>query len=509
MSETRTTVLSAPVSTPSADAEGLRPHEMRGERLGRTLRMVTLGWFFGAVWLNATSGTPLTNYAKALNASNFQFGVLAALPFMASLLSLPGTLLIEATGKRRSIWFGCLYFQRLMWIPIALLPFWIHRTCGATNPSLAIWAFLVLIFMMHAGNAVGGPGWVGWMSDLVLPKIRGRYFARRRQWGLVSAIPAAWAAGWLLDRQARSGDPNTVLYWCAVVYLVACVFGVLDIFLFHWVPDVPTQPKKGSDLFRSWGEPLRNRNYLFFAGFVAMVIFAISFMGQFVTLFVLRQLGGDSAGHQVRGMNQITQLMLIVAPAVAQLMVYGIWGKAADRMGKRPVLIIAALGLVPVALAWCFVTRETIWLGYVLSALGGALWAGVDVVNFNIVLEFCGSASKHGSKGGTAYVGVNSVITNVAGCLGGLAAGGIAEWLRDFHWTLPAVGDFTYFHVLFVLSAVLRFLAVVIFLPFLHEPESRPTVEALRYMSSNIYNNLFGMVLQPLRAIGVVGKWGS
>jgi MFS family permease len=226
-------------------------------------------------------------------------------------------------------------------------------------------------------------------------------------------------------------------------------------------------------------------------------------MGQFLTLFVLQQLGGGADGGQVKGLNQITQLMLLIAPAIAQLLIYPVWGRAADRMGKRPILVLAALGLVPVGLGWCFVTRDTIWLGYLLAALGGALWAGIDLVNFNIVLEFSGSAGENGAKGGTAYIAINSVIINIAGCLGGFVWGAIAQWFRDLHWAVPAVGDFTCFHVLFILTALLRLLAVVAFLPGLHEPEARPTVEALRYMGSNIYNNLYNAMMQPLRLVGL------
>jgi MFS family permease len=389
-----------------------------------------------------------------------------------------------------------------MWIPIALVPLWIYKSHGDAGKPVAVIFFLVMIFMMHCGQAIGGPGWMGWMSDLVPPQIRGTYFSRRRQWGLLSAIPAAWGAGWLLDHYALTTDSAVVMTWCAVVFLVACFFGTLDIITFFWVPEVPTEPKKGSDLLRAWGEPLRDRNYLWFAGFVATLIFAISFMGQFVTLFIMRQLGADNVGGQSKGLNQITQLMLLVAPMLAQLLVFPFWGRAADRMGKRPLLVLASLGMVPVALAWCFVTRETIWLGYVLSALGGALWAGIDVANFNMVLEFSGSARKTGTKGGTAYASVNAVIINIAGCLGGLASGAIAEWLKDFHWQAPLIGDFTFFHVLFILSGILRLASVVIFLPYMHEPEARPAVEALRYMTSNIYNNLFAAVMQPLRLVG-------
>lgn len=283
---------------------------------------------------------------------------------------------------------------------------------------------------------------------------------------------------------------------------LACFFGVLDIIIFLWVPDIGTPPKKGVDLVQSWTEPLRNRNFLWFAGFTAAYVFAVAPMGQFATLFILNQLGTDG---KAAGSNQITQLMLIVAPAAAQLPFLGIWGKALDRMGKRPVLILAGLGLVPVAIGWCFVTREAIWLGYVVSALGGVLWAGVDIANFNIVLEFSGSAAKNGTRGGTAYAAANSVIVSIAGMLGGLTFGALADWMKDLNLSVPLVGQFTFFHVLFLASAVLRLLAVVVFLPSMHEPEARPAVEALRYMTSNIYNNLFAAMMQPLRLVGIAG----
>ena len=486
-------------STGEAATE-LKPHELRGQPLRRAMSTVTLAWFFGAIWLSATSGTPTTNYASALGASNFQFGVLAALPFVASFLAIPGTFLIEATGRRRLIFFISLFFQRLMWIPIALIPLWIYKTQGDSGKALAANAFLVLMFLMQCGHAFGGMGFIGWMSDLVPPGIRGAYFSRRRQWSLVSSIPAAWGAGWLLDHFALAGNAQVLLEWCSIVFLIAAFFGVLDIVIFLWVPDVATPPKKGDDLMRSWGEPLKNRNFLWFAGFAAAYVFAVAPMGQFTTLFILSQFATDG---QATGSNQITQLMLIVAPAAAQLPFLGIWGKAADRMGKRPVLILSSLGLVPVAIVWCFVTPETIWLGYLVSAAGGILWAGVDIANFNIVLEFSGSAAKNGARGGTAYAGAHLVIVSIAGMLGGLAFGLLADWTKDVNWTLPAVGQFTFFHILFLVSAVLRLLAVVVFLPAMHEPEARPTVDALNYVTSNIYNNLLAAMMQPLRIVGI------
>jgi hypothetical protein len=162
-------------------------------------------------------------------------------------------------------------------------------------------------------------------------------------------------------------------------------------------------------------------------------------------------------------------------------------------------MAIASLGLVPVGLGWCFMGPGSYWLGYALSIAGAALWTGVEVANLNYVLQFSGS--DNGENGGSAYVAVNSVIINIAGCFGGLSAGLIAKFLKDWHWNpgIPGIASIGFYEILFALSGVMRLLAAVVFLPQLVEPHAGSTVEALRFMTANIYNNLFNAILAPLR----------
>ena len=176
-------------------------------------------------------------------------------------------------------------------------------------------------------------------------------------------------------------------------------------------------------------------------------------------------------------------------------------GAAADRMGKKPLLVIASLGLVPVGLGWCFVGPTNGWLGYVLSAAGAALWAGVEVANLNLVLETGRVRHRRqtrGTRGRRATSPSTASSSTSPAASAGSPPGVIAQAPGHWHWPCP-IQDRTGYDVLFVLSGVLRLLAVVVFLPHLHEPAARPTREALRYMTANIYNNLFSAVLQPLR----------
>jgi MFS family permease len=462
----------------------------------RSMELITLGWFFGSVWLTATTGSPTTVFLKGLGATHFQFGVVAALPFIASLLSLPSSLLIERTGERKKIFLYGLYFQRLLWFPIALLPLWLVSWYGEAGAPGAMKIFLLLMFIMHAAGAAGGPAWVSWMADVVPERLRGKYFSRRRQWGLASAIPTALLAGWLLDRCAATCDSITVLRWCAILFMCAAVFGLADIHLFQYLPGVPKAPRKGSGLLKALGGPLRDRQFLWFAAFVGTLTFAVGFMQQFITLFLLdkNHVGVSSGG---------TQLMVLVVPMAAQFLALPVWGMAVDRMGKKPVLALAGLGLVPVALGWCLLGPSNLWLGFVLGAAHMVLWSGIDIANFNLVLEMSGSApAGEDSGGGSAYVAVNSVIVNVAGCMGGLVAGLIAQGLKDWSWTLLAGSKpFTFYDVLFILSGVLRLAAVVAFLPFIHEPGARSTLEALRFIAGSACSTLANVVVVPVRAV--------
>lgn len=468
----------------------------RGGELRRSLFLVSLAWAFGSIWITAVAGTPVTNCAKSLRASEFQYGLLSALPFIASLLSLPASVLTEATGQRKRIFLWALYPNRLLWIPIGLVPLWIIERYPGSE-SVAMWTFLCLTFLMHTGQAVGGPAWTSWMADIIPDRKRGSYFSRRRQVGILTALPAAFIVGWVLDAYAAPDNPRLMLWWCSAIFIAAAVFGLVDIAIFHWVPDVPRKPRGGTHLLRAMREPLRNRQFMWMAGFVAMIVFAVSFMGQYVTKYILEQLGT----RQGWSVNTVTQMMLIFAPNVAALLVIGAWGRAADRVGKKPLLAMAAIGLAPVSVGWCFVTADTAWLGYALAMLGAALWQGVDVANWNLVLETSGS-SDNGSNGGSAYAAVNAVIINVAGMLGGISAGIIAEVLRDWHWTTP-LKTFTYYDVLFIMSGALRFLAVVVFLPHIHETAARPTHEALRFITTSLYDNLFAAVQQPLKLLRI------
>src|SRR5438105_12162685 len=98
------TGMSALTLDDAAEAQSLRIGSAR-----RSLSLVTLAWVFGSVWITATAGAPYSIFAIHLKASEFQIGLLAALPFIASFASIPAGLLTDRTGKRKSIYLCSMY----------------------------------------------------------------------------------------------------------------------------------------------------------------------------------------------------------------------------------------------------------------------------------------------------------------------------------------------------------------------------------------------------------------
>jgi MFS family permease len=478
--------------TPSAAARNPWP-------LRRQLGMITGAWMFGAIWFAVTTGAPLTLFFRGLGASPLQFGILAAIPYIAALCSVPGSLLLETTGARKRIFLFAHYCQRCLWFVIGLAPMAMLMMFGQAACSHALAMLLPLMFVMYACGATGGPSWVSWMADIVPPRIRGTYFARRRQWGIVCAVPAALLVGFALDRLTSStgiasvpaGMPP-IVFWCSVLFAIVAIFGLMDILAFQPLPHAPLPPRPAKQAIAALARPLKDKPFLAFSSFVGLINFTVAFTNQFTTLFVIERLKVD---------NLQAQLMLLVVPMALQLLLLPAWGAAVDRMGKKPLLIVATIGLAPMALGWHMMSAGDIWLGYVLFGGGTALWTGIEVANFNMVIDRNGAkCAKSGNATsrencGSGYHAVNTVIINVAGCLGGLVAGCIAGGLQGWSWRPVAyIRAVDSYDTLFALSSAVRIAALVLIAPFLVEPGAKGVIATVRFMT--VYS--VGRIVEPV-----------
>lgn len=489
---------------------------IRGKELRSSLHAVTLGWVFGSMWMIGIGGATISNFAKLTDWGDFHWGVYQAIGFLAMLAQLPASYIVEATGLRKITFLGVTTIHRLMWMFVGLGPLMMMLFPGHVGPGAVISATFILIFLSSVLGNMGSPAWVTWMSDLIPTRIRGRYFARRNTICLVVQMVATLSLGWLLDYVIVGGKTITIanqpaLVWTLVgIFALAGLAGAMDITMFRRIREVvrPRPPKRPS-MRQILTQPLRNRQFLRYVSACATMTFGMAVSGMF--FLTLCQ-------NTFRLNSTTTNLILVVFGLFGGLASSGLFGRLTDRWGRRPVMIVCMIGTVFGAWLWLLVPdnrpsfldgpfwnflREwapllvpgeppavlTVAVAAMVVFFGGVVGTGLGISQFNMLLGF----SNEGGR--SAYVAASSIISSLAGVIGGLLGGYLAESTKGFVWH---VGPFLFvnYHIVFLVSGAIRATSIIGLIG-MSDPGAKPTRMMLRAM----LNNLATQILWPARLV--------
>ena len=300
--------------------ETLPALSVRGRELRTSLRYVTAGWMFGIIWMTIISGSRMNYFCRMLGFTDLHFGILTAMQFVATFGQVFATLLIERTGLRKVQFLYAGSIHRILWIPVALVPF----LPGPATVKIAI--MLSMLAVSWFMNAMATPAWFNWMGDVIPRRVRGRYFAMRGIYSMALQIPAAIGLAWLVGQIYNDAEPMTpeaqprLLYVLSGLFVLAGVLGTLDILLFRRIREVvrpvrdrPRKPaieinvakptdgglasrcryrfRYAGELFRQvlW-EPMRDRAFRRYVTYGAVMMFAMTVSGPFFMRHMLENL---------------------------------------------------------------------------------------------------------------------------------------------------------------------------------------------------------------------------
>jgi len=531
---------------------------IRGPGLRRALRVATVAWMYGIVWMTCTTGAPLMQFCQMVGFSQFAFGLLSAIPFIATLGQLVAAVIIDRTGLAKYQFLQCFTVSRLLWLAIAAIPLLLP-----TPSAPAVAAMLLIYGASYFLAAMGMPASLTWFSAMIPRRIRGRYFARRwlmaRPIQIIAVIVLWVVLDWATEHNAAYLPPHLrgrVLWTISAIFAVAAVFGTADILLFKRIREVvrtndkPFHPSIEFNLPPPVGDgmvryvayaisccrlalrqllidPLGDRVFRHYVLYGATLAFAIAVSGPFFYLNALYNLGFSL------GITQF--LFMIVSPAIGLIGVRQ-WGKLIDRWGRRPVLIVGSAGTWLSILPWFFARHDTPAPQFVFDAanylsshigalfgspdfvalppgtpvgafllallpalFGGIAWTGIMLGQNNVLLGFADG------QGRSKYIAASSVLISFGGIAGGLVGGLVAQKLQYLQAVPLEFGIFRWnqWHATFVISLVGRMFALM-WLLNMPDPGASRTREMLRYVMTAAYNNLTYIAFTPLRAIG----WG-
>ncbi len=429
---------------------------LRHSTTRKALRISTVEGSWAALHFVLTSGAFFTGYALLLGANDFQLGLLTAIPMILQVFQIPGAYVIEKTGHRRLIvgWFSMV--SRTLWLPIALVPllFRGHEMAG----------LMILYGVSSLAMNLAGAGWVAWMSALVPPSIRGRYFATRNRITGFVAIIASLGGGAAIDLlHYVHRDYGGYL----LLMIAAVIAGLMAFRLILRQPDPGYRPEQMPPLSKYLTQPMRDANYRRIVVFYLYWLFAANLAAPFFNAHLLK--------HMQWNFRSIA--LLGVISSLTTIALQNMWGRMIDRYGQKPVLMLTAIGIVQLPFYYAFCPWDLRWPIYLNAVLGGMFWSGFGLASFNQLIDVLPASRR------TVYVALLAALNGVTTFLSTTLSGWLADRLVDFHGHVFNL-ELVNYQILFVITGLLR-IPGLLFLNRIREPGARSLSYMMRSLAAD------------------------
>lgn len=411
---------------------------------------------FAEVVAACAGGAVLTGWALYLRAGPLVLGVLGALPLLAQLVHLPAAWITASLGRRR-VAIGAVAAAREAYLPLVALPFLPIGDGAKLSVLLAVAGASSLL------GAIANNAWFSWMGDLVPGAIRGRYFGRRTAICAMGGAAASLAAGTLLDRSKLQGRAGAAL---AALALVACLSGAITAWLMAHQVDLGRE--RGAALKPDWAralQPFRDPKLR------PLLVYQVAWnaaVGLAAAFFNVHMLDNLRMGFALVSLQ-------LAGTAGARVLSVPLWGRALDRVGARPVLILCSFGIGFVPLVYLLPTPQNLWPLALDSLMSGALWSGHSLASFALPMSLGAPRDRPFTFAAVSAAG------GIAFALSSALAGAVAQQIPRDLLVLgrPMFG----LQVLFVLSSVARLCAASLALR-IAEHQARP-VDALLQLGAS------------------------
>ena len=203
---------------------------LRHREITRGLDLVIKEGLISEAMTTLTGGTFLMAMALLLGASNFQIGLVAALPTITNGFQIITTWLLQKYNNRRATAVIANGLARLPLLLIGMLPL-----IFSADTSFATIIF-ILVFHYLFGS-IAGASWNSWMKDLVPGNKWGSYFSRRTSRTQTLNVCLSLALALLLD-YIKDNYPGMELRAYAVMFVLGGVLGLLGTWLFQKRPNL-------------------------------------------------------------------------------------------------------------------------------------------------------------------------------------------------------------------------------------------------------------------------------
>lgn len=436
-------------------------------------------FYSGMVGFGELYFIPLLN---ALKATNYQVGVFAAIPQLCVAFSQFISIeIIERIRHRKGIVLAGASTQALMLGVIGVM-----LLMGKLDP----WIAILLVSIYFSVNGIAIPAWNSLIGDLTQGIDRGEYFGKRNGICQVLLFLALLAAGGILQSYDTLGVP---LKGFVIIMLISMACRIVSVAFLSIHFDVPYRKIEGA-YFSFWDFVRRTpqSNFAHFTFFMMAISFCVNISGPFFAIYMLRDLEWTYWQYTIgQGVSVLIQFVSMRR-----------WGIVADRYGNMLVMRITAVLLPLLPIMWLF-SRNYYYLLF-LMFLSGLSWGGWALSSGNFFFD---AVTPQKRARCSAYL-------NFFSCIGVFLGAMFGAYITTHVPQTVHLGaiSFTFFSVLqaaFLISGLLRFIAMIIFMPITHEVREvcKPDTKEMILMMTNVRPVMGGMFeLFTGGGVRVIGK---
>jgi MFS family permease len=402
-----------------------RPSEnLTEQQVESGLKLVIKDGLATEAMVNLAGGAFLIAFALHMGASNFQIGLLAALPTIANIFQLVCIWLVQKYNNRRAIAVITSIFARAPLFIIAFLPFMFTAETG-----LKVLVFF--LFIHYFVGSVSGISWNSWMKDLIPEKTLGSFFSRRNRMTQILSVSLSFVAAMGLDYVKKDHPQHEVTAY-SVMFILAGIFGFLGIFFLSRTPEPKSHLQK-ENIFKLIRKPLKDKNFRKFLVFNSFWAFSLNLATPFFTIYLMKTIQLPLA--YIIGLGTLNQ--------VFGILFIKLWGKYSDQFSNKTILRICAPIYIACIFAWTFTTMPAAHFLTMPLLIAIHMFMGISMAGITLSLNNIGI--KLAPKGeAVVYISARTMITSIfpaiAPILGGLMADFFATHQLSWNlaWKSPA-----------------------------------------------------------------------
>lgn len=453
--------------------------QLTDAEIRRGLKMVIGDGLAAEAMTTFTGGTFLVAMALLLGASNFQIGVLAALPTFTNVFQLLSIWLVGRFRNRRLIAVGCALLARIPLLIIGLL------TLSSTTSIGLLMSFL---FFYYSFGSIAGPSWNSWMKDLVPEDQRGSYFARRTRLSQILNVCLSVILALLLDL-IKKYYPSAELTTYALLFIAGGIAGITGALILSRSPE-PLSQLSGANFFHLLRQPFSNRNFSRLLIFNACWTFSLNLATPFFTVYMIKTMNLPLS--YIIGLN--------ILGLLSSIFTIRTWGSLTDRYSNKTIIAIGGPLYILCLIGWCFVGIYTRFYANLALLIGINIVSGIATAGINLSLTNIGLKLAP-REDAITYLSAQNITSALFSSLAPLLGGLLADFFTSRHLQVTAQYTSPHFqkvfrllmlhewNFLFLIGAGMAMLSLQ-WLAAVKEPGEVEKEKVVRVMRTTIRSNL-------------------